>query len=102
MAEIYLDHNATTPLAPEVLEAMLPILRGVHGNPSCGHRMGREARALIDDARRELSAGVDDSRRVNPGRIHAQWSRSTILASNSAWAASAPSTEASPSSFHTF
>lgn len=55
MAEIYLDHNATTPLAPEVLEAMLPILRGVHGNPSCGHRMGREARALIDDARRELS-----------------------------------------------
>lgn len=55
MPEIYLDHNATTPLAPEVLEAMLPFLEGGHGNPSCGHRLGREARAAIDGVRRTIS-----------------------------------------------
>ncbi len=53
--EIYLDHNATTPLAPEVLEAMLPWLRGGFGNASCGHRLGREARAAIDGVRRTFS-----------------------------------------------
>ena len=42
--EIYLDHNATTPLAPEVLAAMQPYLSGRHGNPSCAHRQGREAK----------------------------------------------------------
>jgi len=34
---IYLDHNATTPVAPEVLDAMLPWLRGEYGNPSSTH-----------------------------------------------------------------
>ncbi len=53
--EVYLDHNATTPVAPEVVEAMLPFLHGGHGNPSCGHRLGREARAAVEDARRTLS-----------------------------------------------
>jgi len=55
MADVYLDHNATTPLAPEVLEAMEPFLRGGHGNPSCAHRLGREARAAIEGARREVA-----------------------------------------------
>jgi cysteine desulfurase len=55
LREIYLDHNATTPLAPEVLEAMLPWLQEGFGNPSCAHRMGQEARAAIDRARRSLS-----------------------------------------------
>jgi cysteine desulfurase len=53
--EIYLDHNATTPMAPEVLDAMLPYLRGRHANPSCGHRQGKEARAGIDNVRRIIS-----------------------------------------------
>src|SRR5689334_4215529 len=48
---IYLDHNATTPLAPEALAAMLPFLEKHHGNPSSIHAAGREARAAIDDAR---------------------------------------------------
>lgn len=52
---IYLDANATTPLDPEVFEAMLPCLRDHHGNPSSGHRAGRETRAAIDSARDTLA-----------------------------------------------
>jgi len=52
---IYLDYNATTPLAPEVLEAMLPYLGRHYGNPSSIHGAGREARAAIDDARDRLA-----------------------------------------------
>jgi cysteine desulfurase len=48
---IYFDYNATTPLDPEVRAAMLPFLGGVYGNPSSVHRIGRQARALLDDAR---------------------------------------------------
>jgi cysteine desulfurase len=48
---IYFDYNATTPLDPRVLEAMLPYLGEVFGNPSSVHRVGRNARALLDDAR---------------------------------------------------
>ncbi len=55
MPEIYLDHNATTPLAPEALEAMLPWLQGGFGNPSCAHRKGREAREAIEEVRRLFS-----------------------------------------------
>jgi cysteine desulfurase len=48
---IYLDYNATTPLAPEAMEAMLPYLREHYGNPSSIHGAGRATRAAIDDAR---------------------------------------------------
>jgi cysteine desulfurase len=48
---IYLDHNATTPLDPRVLEAMLPVLRNGFGNPSSIHWYGQQARALLDEAR---------------------------------------------------
>ncbi|HYR58467.1 MAG TPA: cysteine desulfurase family protein [Chthoniobacteraceae bacterium] len=48
---IYLDYNATTPLAPEVLDAMRPYLERHFGNPSSIHAAGRETRAAIDDAR---------------------------------------------------
>jgi len=51
MDRIYADHNATTPLHPQVLEAMLPYLREHYGNASSVHVFGREARAAIDDAR---------------------------------------------------
>jgi Cysteine sulfinate desulfinase/cysteine desulfurase and related enzymes len=53
---VYLDYNATTPLAPEVLEAMLPHLRDNFGNPSSIHAPGRAARAAVDDARDRLAA----------------------------------------------
>jgi len=51
MRRIYADHNATTPLDPVVLDAMLPYLREHYGNASSVHIFGREARAAIDDAR---------------------------------------------------
>jgi cysteine desulfurase len=48
---IYLDHNATTPVDPRVLDAMLPVLREGFGNPSSLHWYGQQARALLDEAR---------------------------------------------------
>ncbi|MER3420253.1 MAG: cysteine desulfurase NifS, partial [Chloroflexota bacterium] len=53
---IYLDHAATTPLDPRVLEAMLPFLTTITGNPSSVHHEGREARKGLDAARREIAA----------------------------------------------
>jgi cysteine desulfurase len=52
---IYLDHNATTPLDPRVLEAMLPVLRDGFGNPSSLHWHGQQARARLDEARAEVA-----------------------------------------------
>ena len=51
MRPVYFDYNATTPLDPAVREAMLPFLAEVWGNPSSVHRVGRQARALLDEAR---------------------------------------------------
>ena len=55
---IYLDHNATTPLAPEVLEAMLPCLREDYGNASSLHWFGQRARAAVEVAREQVAALV--------------------------------------------
>lgn len=55
---IYLDYNATTPVAPEVLDAMLPYLRGTFGNPSSGHAVGRAAREGLDAARASVAAAI--------------------------------------------
>lgn len=55
-APVYLDHNATTPLLPEVFDAMLPYLREHFGNPSSDHVYGRRARAAVDDARAQVAA----------------------------------------------
>jgi len=52
---IYLDSNATTPLAPEAFAAMRPYLERHYGNPSSIHSAGRETRAAIDDARDRLA-----------------------------------------------
>ena len=56
---VYLDHNATTPLDPQVLEAMLPYLGTEFGNPSSVHRFGRAARAALDNAREQVAALVN-------------------------------------------
>ena len=53
---VYLDHSATTPIDPRVVEAMLPYLTEKFGNASSVHLFGQEARAAIDRARREVAA----------------------------------------------
>lgn len=53
---IYLDNNATTRVAPEVLEAMRPWLDEAYGNPSAGYRFGREARKAVEQARGQVAA----------------------------------------------
>jgi cysteine desulfurase len=53
---IYLDYQATTPLAPEALAAMRPLLEEGFGNPHSPHRMGREARAAVELARERIAA----------------------------------------------
>ena len=57
MRYVYLDHNATTPVLPDVLDAMLPFQREAFGNPSSVHQFGRRARVAVDDAR-DAVAGV--------------------------------------------
>ncbi len=58
MYRVYLDHAATTPVAPEVAEAMARVLRDTHGNPSSIYAEGRAARALVDRAREEVAAAI--------------------------------------------
>ena len=54
-SRIYLDHNASTPARPEVVEAMLACLRDLHGNPSSLHREGQRARAAVERAREQVA-----------------------------------------------
>lgn len=56
--KVYLDHSATTPADPRVVEAMLPYLTEKFGNASSVHFFGQEARAAVDRARREVAALV--------------------------------------------
>ena len=55
----YLDHNATTPLDPAVLAAMLPWLESQYGNASSRHEFGRAARRAVDQARQQVAAAVN-------------------------------------------
>jgi cysteine desulfurase len=65
LRKIYLDHNATTPLHPEVLEVMLPVLGEFFGNPSSVHSEGRKARVFLDEAREKVAGLIG----ANPGEI---------------------------------
>jgi cysteine desulfurase len=56
---IYLDHAATTPVAPEVLEAMLPYLTNKFGNASSIHYFGQEARSAVDKARHQVASLIN-------------------------------------------
>ena len=55
MRQIYLDNNATTRVAPEVLDAMLPCYQNAYGNASSVHALGQEAKGLLDNARQQLA-----------------------------------------------
>lgn len=56
MTPIYLDYNATTPLDPAVIDAMLPYLREYHGNPSSAHAFGRTAHDAVERGRSQVAA----------------------------------------------
>jgi cysteine desulfurase len=55
MRRIYLDSNATTPVRPEVLSAMIPVLTDDYGNPSSIHWYGQQAKALLDSSRQQVA-----------------------------------------------
>src|SRR5690606_23378724 len=65
MPHAYFDHNATTPVDPRVLEAMLPWLRDEYGNASSRHEPGTRARRAIDAAREQVAALVN----VQPSQV---------------------------------
>src|ERR1700759_2147411 len=58
---VYLDHNASTPVDPDVLKAMLPYLGDEFGNPSSAHALGRRARDAVETARAEGAALIGAS-----------------------------------------
>ncbi len=64
--KVYFDNAATTGIHPEVLEAMLPVLKNQFGNPSSIHAFGRETRALIENARKTIARLLH----VTPGEIY--------------------------------
>src|SRR5208283_2914876 len=55
IAVIYLDHNATTPILPEVLEAMMPHLTTEWGNPSSAYKFGSKLKSVIETAREQVA-----------------------------------------------
>lgn len=66
---VYLDHNATTPVAPEVADAIEPFLRAEYGNPSSSHVYGRRAHDAVERARAQVAAliGAQESEIVFTG-----------------------------------
>ena len=71
MPRVYMDANATTPLLPEVMEAMRPYWMERFGNASSIHLDGQQARAAVDRARATLAEGVKiaQEKLTQPGRI---------------------------------
>ncbi|MCB0833288.1 MAG: cysteine desulfurase [Bacteroidetes bacterium] len=59
MKKIYLDHSATTPVDPEVVDAMLPYLREEFGNPSSAHGYGRSAKIAMETSREKIAALIN-------------------------------------------
>lgn len=61
MEPIYLDHAATTPTHPEVIDRMVSVYREAFGNPSSVHSFGRKARRLVDEAREAIARSIGAS-----------------------------------------
>ncbi|PPC86555.1 MAG: cysteine desulfurase, partial [Methylotenera sp.] len=59
MSQVFFDHNSTTALKPEVLEAMLPFMVEQHGNATSRHSFGRNARAAVEHAREQVANAVN-------------------------------------------
>jgi cysteine desulfurase len=67
--KVYLDNAATTPLDPEVIEAMLPVMRNDFGNPSSSHAFGRKVKAHLETSRKTIAKllNVSPAERINGG-----------------------------------
>ena len=65
MDPVYLDNNATTPIDPEVAEAMLPFIHQHFGNPSSSHALGARAKLAVDQARSQVASML----KCNPGEV---------------------------------
>jgi cysteine desulfurase len=63
---VYLDHNASTPILPEVVDAMIPFLREYHGNPSSTHPYGQVLRKALAIAREQIASLID----ANPDEVY--------------------------------
>ena len=61
MRRVYMDHNATTPVHPEVLEAMMPFFKEEFGNASSIHWAGREVKKYVDEAREKVASLLNAS-----------------------------------------
>src|SRR5256886_7087870 len=86
---IYLDNNATTRVAPEVFDAMLPHLTTEWGNPSSGHAAGRVARAAVENARAQVArvlgaANADEIVFTSGGSESNNWAIGGFLEQNPA------------------
>lgn len=93
MEDIYLDYNASTPIAPEVREAMLPYLAEGYGNPSSDHWAGKPARDAVEQARGQMadvlgctsdevvftSGGTESNNHALKGTFSARGSRGHII-----------------------
>jgi cysteine desulfurase len=93
MRKVYLDHTATTPLHPQILDAMLPYLKENFGNPQSLHSSGQEASNAVEEAREKVaqlihaqpaeifftSSGSESNNFALKGFAHAQQSRGTHI-----------------------
>jgi cysteine desulfurase len=81
---IYLDCNATTPIDPRVVAVMVPVLQSVYGNPSSGHRLGRQAREHVEAARtlvaRCLGAAPEEVLLTSGGSESDNWALRGVVA----------------------
>ncbi|MDF1510649.1 cysteine desulfurase family protein [Robertmurraya sp. DFI.2.37] len=59
MERIYVDHAATAPMHPQVIEVMIKVMSQQYGNPSSIHAYGREARHIVDEARAQLAKSIN-------------------------------------------
>jgi hypothetical protein len=71
MNRVYLDFNATTPVEPEVLDAMLPYFSGEFANAASIHTPGQKARAAVETAREKVAALI--GARPPRDRLHQRW-----------------------------
>ncbi|MED3998287.1 aminotransferase class V-fold PLP-dependent enzyme, partial [Peribacillus frigoritolerans] len=62
MDRIYLDHAATSPMHPNVIDTMMRVMSNDFGNPSSIHAFGREARHVLDEARSSIAASIGAGR----------------------------------------